>query len=45
VNKSFAKSFMNILADAAQDVKIQAILVIKFSNWGALIGGIYSTTD
>jgi hypothetical protein len=36
---------MNILADAAKDVKIQAILVEKFSNWGVLIGGIYSTTD
>ncbi len=45
MNKSFAKSFMNILEDAAKYVKIQVILVIKFSNWGALIGGIYSTTD
>jgi hypothetical protein len=36
---------MNILADIAKDVKIQAILVRKFSNWGSLIGGIYSTTD
>jgi hypothetical protein len=36
---------MNILADAAKYVKIQVILIVKFSNWGALIGGMYSTTD